>query len=121
MNNDPASPATPTARRVEKYAPLVLSALVYPGAGQLAQRRWISAGVFMVLATGCAGLLFYYLLAGLVDITRALLASATEPPGVAWGAIGAWFLAFILTYAANIADVLIAGRRRAAAAKVLRP
>lgn len=46
----PVLPAGP--RRPALMSPMVLSALVCPGAGQLMQRRWVTGTVFIVLFTG---------------------------------------------------------------------
>ena len=41
---------------MKERLPLMLSAFVYPGAGQFAQKRWIPGAVFTVSFTFCFGL-----------------------------------------------------------------
>lgn len=46
-------PASPALRLT--FSPVILSALVWPGAGQLAQRRWVAGGLAAVGFTVAAG------------------------------------------------------------------
>jgi hypothetical protein len=43
----PRPEPTPATR----WAPILLSGLVYPGAGQLLQKRWLAATFFIILST----------------------------------------------------------------------
>lgn len=52
MNGPPAAaPAGPSAPRRQPFTPMLLSALVCPGAGQFMQRRWAPAVFFMTAFT----------------------------------------------------------------------
>ncbi|GEM_PF-955126 len=46
-------PVAPAAvRRPAVFTPMLLSALVYPGTGQLLQRRWVAAAGYAIAFTG---------------------------------------------------------------------
>lgn len=48
-------PLDPDAKRRGSLSPVLMSALVYPGAGQLMQRRWWAAGALGLAFTGALG------------------------------------------------------------------
>jgi hypothetical protein len=54
MNNpEQPQPLAPAAvRRPALFTPMLLSALVYPGTGQLLQRRWVAAAGYAIAFTG---------------------------------------------------------------------
>jgi len=97
--------------------PLFLSALVFPGAGQFAQRRWVAGAL-------CATLFTASFAAVVVQVVRLLLANLSAASAFLSGAanrpfaslrMGAVLLplsAGILVYLAGLVDVWLAYRRR---------
>lgn len=94
--------------------PVVLTALVYPGIGQLVQRRWGAAALALAgftvaavwFAVGTVRVLFdYYRLA--FDFEHA------APRPVDWREIVLRFVVAMAAYLACVIDAAIAGRRGA--------
>jgi len=91
---------------------LLLSALVYPGAGQLAQRRWIAAAVLGISMT----LALVFFLAYATVIMREFYRFAYEfetyeiPPLPIKRMLIA-FLAAVVIYIAGISDTVRANRK----------
>jgi len=97
----------------------MLSAFIYPGAGQFMQKRWIAGSLFATLFT-----LFFILLAVAVitplfaylnhtlDFAAARgMGRDVEPPRISFMKVALYFLAGIVVYFANLADVIGANRR----------
>ena len=62
----------------EKLSPMLLSALVYPGAGQLMQRRWMAGSLFVVISSGVLG----WFLFKVIVILKAYYGLAFNPSSV---------------------------------------
>ncbi|MDA0578638.1 MAG: hypothetical protein O3B24_11130 [Verrucomicrobia bacterium] len=101
----PLPPTTPSR------LPIILSALVYPGAGQFAQKRWI-AGAWWSLVFSGAGVWFA------VELGRILIAyygqmvqdfPTTDPPGFVRMLLA--FGAALLCYTASLIDTFLAHAR----------
>ncbi len=90
---------------------ILLSSLIFPGLGQLAQKRWlaaiITAGTFMLVFSlfvfrSCEAILEFYRL-GLEGL------SPENVPSI-WGIVGLFVLCIVI-YLANVYDVFLAHRR----------
>lgn len=98
--------------------PLMLSAFVYPGAGQFIQRRWIAGTLYAVFFT-----VFFVLF--MVNVARPMMANVDAALAFAMGdgskpmtapslvAIIVPFVLSMLAYVANIIDASRAQRRTA--------
>lgn len=91
---------------------LLLSTLVYPGAGQLVQKRWTAAAVFGIAAT----LSLVFFLAYATVIVReyyrfAFEFNAHEIPPLPVKRMLLAFLATLLIYIAGIGDTVKANRK----------
>jgi hypothetical protein len=91
-----------------------LSALAYPGAGQLVQRRWLAAGFFISAFTAAAAWFIYVA----VKILKAYydLALHFEDPQAGQGALsfGAVLVSFgtcMVVYFAGLLDTVLGNRR----------
>ncbi|MBN1556651.1 MAG: hypothetical protein JW951_00735 [Lentisphaerae bacterium] len=90
--------------RPSRFA-IVLSAFVFPGAGQVYQGRWAAAGIF-----GAAFLLcFVAFLVQAFRIIRVFYSLAfefdrTDTPEIGLGAAVVWFLLAMLVYGAGLID-----------------
>jgi len=85
--------------------PMVLSALVCPGVGQLMQRRWVSAGVFITLFT----VAFAWFVARAFAVLKAYYAFAFDFRGATGDAPGAAailapFLVSLAIYVLGLVD-----------------
>jgi len=92
--------------------PLVLSALVCPGAGQFLQRRWVSAVVFTIafaLAFVWFAVNFLVTLKAYYEFATDFSGASGKSPGVA--GIGLPFLVCLLLYLAGLVDTAIGNRR----------
>ena len=97
---------------------MLLSAVFYPGAGQIAQRRWV-AGIFYVLAaTVILALLFMEILVPLhgmlqwsLDLAANRGRGVEEVPSISFARVLIWFAVMIFVYAANLVDAALAQRR----------
>jgi hypothetical protein len=96
--------------------PVIISVLVYPGAGQFVQRRWVS-GVFFITAFSAA-------LAWFVGRTLQVLAAYYDfafnfhtASGLAPNAMGIAvpFVISLVVYLANVVDAILAGRVKSVA------
>lgn len=67
--DSPMPPRLPTspARRSWPISPVLVTALVYPGVGQLMQRRWWAAGITLVSFTAAAFWFFFRTAVVLID------------------------------------------------------
>lgn len=96
--------------------PVFLSAFVYPGAGQLAQRRWAAAGVFVLLFTVFFVTLAVSVLGPLVRNLTAVMGwdfsgSDVELEVISLPLVLGSFAGALIVYALNLADVVRASRR----------
>ena len=87
---------------------IMLSALVFPGVGQLVQKRWL-AGVAFALAFLVAGILFAVYAGGIIVSYYRFVDPYYEPAGAPplkamLGALGV----ALLIYMASLADVVLA-------------
>lgn len=97
----------------------MLSVFVYPGAGQFVQKRWIAGSLFAILftlffillAVGVITPLFAYLNHTLDFAAARGMGSNIEPPGISLTKVVVYFLAGMVVYFANLADVISANRR----------
>lgn len=114
-----------SARSLVRF-PVLLNAVVYPGAGQFMQRRWLPA-IFFTLSFTVALALFLYALA-IILIRYYRLGFSQEvvsplPPG-SLRALGVSFAASLLLYLAALLDAYRAGviaQRRTGAARMAPP
>ena len=93
--------------------PVMMSAFVFPGIGQLMQRRWV-AGVFFIATFGACNawliwalwpiLHFFY-----VELPRFAESVSVDPPS--WGQIAWPMAACILILAINVLDAWRASQR----------
>ena len=98
---------------------VMLSAFVYPGAGQFMQKRWIAGSLFAILFTCFFILLaitvitplFAYLNNTLDWAAARGMGGDIEPPGVSFVKVALYFLAGMVVYFASLADVIRANRR----------
>ncbi|RKX32296.1 MAG: hypothetical protein DRP22_02485 [Verrucomicrobia bacterium] len=101
------------SRRHRSRAPLILSCLVYPGAGQALQKRWLPAGIFALLFTVClTGLFFSVLVPVWKNVTAALSFAESGGSGIQFAGISlarvlAWLIAGLAIYAANAVDAYL--------------
>jgi hypothetical protein len=99
--------------------PMMLSAFVYPGAGQFMQKRWLPGGLFAILFS----LFFLLLIASVITPLFAFLndtldwaaasgmGGGSKPVGIFLMKVALYFLASMVVYLANVADVIRATRR----------
>lgn len=92
---------------------VLMSAFVFPGIGQLMQRRW-SAGIFFIVTfTACCAWLIWALWPILrffyIDLPRFSESSPGEPPS--WTRIAWPMVASILILAINVLDAWLASLR----------
>jgi len=114
MNEQPATAP------VRRYFPVALSALVYPGVGQLAQGRWVAGAFYLVSFTA----LFIWFA---VNAYQTLVMyysfmspdSLVEPTPVPMTRILIPFSLDFLIYLVNLLDVFVACHRRAARSATL--
>ena len=104
--------ANQTRKKVPSRAPMFLSALVCPGAGQLAQRRWL-AGILFLLAFVAAFAVFMWVAVDLiVSYYRMGFEFETYEPDIHPGRLLPAFLLAIGIYLVNLLDVSLAHFRR---------
>ena len=102
----------PPARRPSSFSPMVLSALVNPGAGQLVQRRW-GAGVGFIVAFTVPLVWFvvkvFAVLKAYYEFAFNFRGATGEAPGAA--AIILPFVLSVAVYIACLVDVAVATYR----------
>lgn len=92
--------------------PIILSAFVFPGAGQLMQRRWVAAGAFAIVFTvGFAGFLFYAFRVIAAFYAMAFDFDHNPPEDLSFRPAGIFFGCTILVYIVNVVDAYQAYRR----------
>ena len=100
---------------------MMLSAFVYPGAGQFLQKRWIAGCIyaisftllFLLLAVEVVKPLFAFLNATLDWAAHAGMGNDTAPHRISLAWILTYFLAGMLVYFMNLADIVRANRKKA--------
>lgn len=108
----PPLPGTAQPRK-SLLSPMVLSALVYPGAGQLMQRRWLAGVFYMVVST----VVMVWLVIAVFAVLKVYYGMAFEPmnvpveaPGIAPLIIP--FVVWVAIYVAGLIDTAIASYRQ---------
>ncbi len=109
------TPDTPQAApgRRGRYLPVALSSLVYPGLGQMVQRRWCAAGLYALGFTAA----FAWFTVAVVRILTAYYGfmadfGGDQPlPTVHMGQMLAACGVAMLVYVANVADAAMAARK----------
>ena len=114
----------PSAASSPTRLPILMSALVYPGAGQLMQKRWISGAVYALTFTVGLGMGFWQLIHILVAYMSVADFTAPVRPSPGYGRLLAWIGASLLLYTASLVDTILAqhrGRQRQASARLPPP
>jgi len=104
----PSAPPPEPARR--NRLPVILSCLVFPGLGQMVQRRWLAGVVFAALFTTCLVGLFTSIIVPLYHNLQVALTLA-ENSGAGGGfrpisipGVLSWLAAGFVTYLVNALD-----------------
>jgi hypothetical protein len=98
--------------------PVMLSAFVYPGAGQFLQKRWIAGTVFSVLFTIFSLILIFEVFEPMFrNVNVALNWAASQQndqqfEGISLSWVIVSFVAMMAIYIANIVDVQRANQKR---------
>jgi hypothetical protein len=110
----PAVPSVPSAAGppAPSRLPLVLSGLIFPGAGQVVQRRWVAA----VLYGGGTVAAFVMFMVAAVQIVFSFYSLGFAPesyqsPEMPIRRLVVWFFVTLLIYLASLLDTYIAYRR----------
>ena len=117
MLQPPPVPRSPEGVRKPPVSPMLLSALVCPGAGQLIQRRWVVGGAFvMVFSAG-----FVWFTVKVLAVLKAYYEFAVNFKGATGEAPGAGEIALPLAicavvYLAGLIDTALASSRMRVAA-----
>ena len=94
-------------------SPMALSALVYPGAGQLMQRRW-AAGIFFIVTSSVAVMwlvwVVFSVLKAYYGLAFASINAPAEAPSLASLIIP--FVVWLVIYVAGIIDTAMASYRQ---------
>jgi hypothetical protein len=117
MLQPPPVPRSPEGVRKPPVSPMLLSALVCPGAGQLMQRRWVVGGAFMLVFM--AGFLWFTM--KVLAVLKAYYEFAVNFKGATGEAPGAGEIALPLAicavvYLAGLIDTALASSRMRVAA-----
>lgn len=113
MSTPPPPPLPrPKRNREVGWISPALSAFVYPGAGQLSQKRWLAGGFYLLLFTAAIGILFFHVFSLLIYRIREALYHPLEGPVPSWRLIGLSALGTALVYALNLVDTWLAQRKR---------
>ena len=120
MNTIPHEPARvpPPVKRRPAFSPMVLSALVYPGAGQFMQRRWVAGAVVSTLFTLPSVWFFvevFGVLKAYYEFAFNFGGATGQAPSV--GSIVMPFSLSALVYVAGLVDTAIASYRQRIGAK----
>ncbi len=97
----------------------MLSAFVYPGAGQFLQKRWTSGAIYSLLFTLFSVVLIFHVFKPIFhNLNTALNWAASQDSSQSFEAISVpdvllSFLAMLIVYVLNIMDVRRASRPRA--------
>lgn len=90
--------------------PVFLSALVYPGIGQMVQRRWVPGVMYAVLFSGVFGWLTIRFVLMIVQLWATADFSKPTVDAPSLGAIGWPFLLSLLVWLASLIDTAIGNR-----------
>lgn len=113
MNLAPPPPLKSSQAGKPVLTPMVLSALVCPGAGQLMQRRWLAGGCYMVMALGATAWLLkniFCVLKAYYGLAFDSLNAPADSPGITMVVLP--FAVWLVIYVAGIVDTAIAGYRQ---------
>lgn len=104
-------PMAGPVRRKPVLSPLLLSSLVYPGSGQLVQRRWWAAAVFIPAFT--AGFVWFMarvlaVLQAYYDLAFNFETATGQAPSVS--ALMTPFVVTLLIYLGNLVDTALGNR-----------
>lgn len=117
MNGPEDKAAKNHAKRSAPRLAILFSAVVFPGAGQFIQKRWLTGLVFAALFAAGVVFLLITIFEPLIWNLRALVELAgtgklvdLRPPP--WGRIFAWFGFLLLVYAAGLLDTFLYNKRR---------
>ena len=102
----------PPLQRKPFLSPMLMSALVYPGTGQLVQHRWWSGGLFIL--TFSAGFVWFItqilkVMAAYYDFAFHFDTATGEAPGAS--AMMTPFVITLVIYIANVVDTALGNRR----------
>ena len=96
---------------------MMLSAFVYPGAGQFLQKRWIAGTMYSVLFTVFSLVLVFEVFKPMFNNLNVVLnwAASQEADqafeGISFSTVAISFAAMIVIYIANVVDVQRASRK----------
>ena len=99
-----------------------LSALAYPGAGQLVQRRWLSAGSFISAFTAAAAWFIYVsvkILKAYYDLALHFEDPTAGTTSVSWRYVLVSFAISMGIYLIGLLDTVLANRRMQSTARGL--
>ncbi len=97
--------------------PVMMSAFVYPGAGQFLQKRWVAGTVYSVLFTALSLVLIIEVVKPMFhNITAAMDWAAAQNSdqsfeGISLSGVLFSFLAMLVVYVVNVMDVVRASRQ----------
>jgi hypothetical protein len=98
--------------------PMMLSAFIYPGAGQFLQKRWIAGTLYSVLFTIFSLVLIFEVFKPMFrNINVALNWAASQQndqqfEGISLSRVAVSFIAMMAVYIANIVDIVHVNRKR---------
>jgi len=97
---------------------MMLSAFIYPGAGQFLQKRWIAGTVYSVLFTVFSVILIFEVFEPMFrNVNVALNWAASQSAdqafeGISLSKVAVSFVAMMVVYIVNIVDIQYANRKR---------
>jgi hypothetical protein len=98
--------------------PMMLSAFIYPGAGQFLQKRWIAGGLYSLLFTIFSLILIFEVFKPMFNNLTVVLNWAASQQndqqfeGISLTKVVVSFIGMIIVYIVNIVDVQHANRKR---------
>lgn len=97
--------------------PMMLSAFIYPGAGQFLQKRWIAGTVYSVLFTIFSLILIFEVFKPMFHTLNAALnfaAAQDDQPfeGISVAKVAVSFIALMAVYIVNIVDIQRVNRKK---------
>ena len=98
--------------------PLMLSAFIYPGAGQFLQKRWIAGTLYSVLFTIFSLILIFEVFKPMFrNVNVALNWAASQQndqqfEGISLSKVAVSFIAMITIFIANIMDIVRVNRKK---------
>ena len=111
MSAPPPQPMPPPLQRKPMLSPMLMSALVYPGTGQLVQRRWWSGGLFILTFSAS----FVWFIVCILKVMEAYYDFAFHPMTATGQApsAAAMMTPFVITlaiYIVNVVDTALGNR-----------